>query len=434
MVTTMNHALTGLSSKWSPLTRRALMRGALAAILVAGFLPGCTHTSKKPLNTYASWSAAQQDYNEPFPAAQPPLAFNNQTLRQVLRVAMGGEQVRVRFSNLFGKSPITISGAHIARSAGGSSIEPASDTELKFNGQASVTIPAGGELWSDAAALKVPALGLLAVSLFLAAETPVATVHAWGLQTNYVAAGNALSQETLSGAETRNSYYFLSGVDVLTAAKAHVVVAIGDSLTDGAGTTPDTDGRWTNSLARRLQADTGAGAVSVVNAGIAGGRIASHGVGPKGADRFERDVLGQSGVTHVIILLGINDIAFPALAPNQEVTIDQMTAGMQSMIDKAKARGVKVLVGTLLPFKGATVFGQPYYSEEFERRRQAFNAWIRSNPAIDHVIDFEQAVRDPANPLALLPDYDSGDQLHLNNKGAEAMAKAVELSLLKVQP
>ena len=434
MVTTMNHALTRLSLKWGSLTRRALMRGALAAILVAGVLPGCAHTNKKSLNAYASWSAAPQDYNEPFLPAQPPLAFNNQTLRQVLRVAIGGDQVRVRFSNLFGKAPITISGAHIARSTGGSSIEPASDTELKFNGQAAVTIPAGGELWSDAAALKVPALGTLAVSMFLAAETPVATVHSLGLQTNYVAAGNALSQETLAGAETRGSYYFLSGVDVLTATKANVVVAIGDSLTDGAGTTPDTDNRWTNSLAKRLQSDTSAGAVSVVNAGILGGRIASHGIGPKGVDRFERDVLGQSGVSHVIILLGINDIAFPAFAPNQEVTDAQLTAGMQSMIDMAKARGLKVLVGTLLPFKGATVLGQPYYSEEFDRRRQVFNAWIRSNPAIDHVIDFEQAVRDPANPLVLLPDYDSGDHLHLNNKGAEAMAKAVELSLLKVQP
>ena len=435
MVMTMNHTLAGLYQKWSTFTRRGLMQGVLAAALAAGVLPACTHTSKKPLtpSPYAAWSAAQQDYNEPFPAAPPPLAFNNQTLRQVLRVAIGGEQVRVRFSNVFGKAPLTIHGARVARSAGGSSIEPASDTELKFNGQASVTIPAGGELWSDAAALEVQAQGDLAVSMFLAAATPVATVHSWSLQTHYVAAGNALSQETLPGAETRSSYYFLSGVDVLTSAKAHVAVAIGDSITDGAGTTPDTQRRWTNYLARRLQAAASAGTVSVVNAGIAGGRMISNGVGPRGVDRFDRDVLSQSGVSHVIILLGINDIAFPAFGPNQEVTLEQMTAGMQSMIDQAKAKGLKVYVGTLLPFKGATVFGQPYYRDEFESKRQAFNDWIRSNTAIDHVIDFDRAIRDPANPLAMLPAYDSGDHLHPNDKGAEAMAEAVELSLLEVK-
>lgn len=418
---------------WFAITRRNLLRGALAAILAGSVLTACDDDDKVT-HWYGSWSASPQDYNEPFPVPPPAIFFNNQTIRQVLRTSIGGDQVRVRFTNLFGTSPLEIDGARIALSAGGSSIKPASDTELRFNGNASATIPAGGELWSDAAELEVGAEEDLAVSLFLATKTAVATVHAMGLQTHYVADGNALSTETLSGAETRSSYYFISGVDVQRSARANVVVAFGDSITDGAGTTPDTSRRWPNYLSRRLQSDGSAGTVSVLNAGISGGRILTDVIGPSGVKRFERDVLGQTGVTHVIFLLGINDIGMAAFVPEQEVTVEQMTAGTQSLIDKAKAKGIKVLLGTLLPWKGANAGGVPYYSEAGEAKRQAFNAWVRANKTVDGVIDFDQALGDPADPLALLPAYDSGDRLHPSDKGAEAMANAVDLSLLKVEP
>ncbi|WP_224367951.1 SGNH/GDSL hydrolase family protein [Hyalangium versicolor] len=383
---------------------------------------------------YASWAAAQQDYNEPFPAPPPPLSFNNHTVRQILHISIGGEQVRVRFSNLFGKSSLKIDGAHIARSAGGASIAPGTDTELKFSGSTSAEVAPGSELWSDAAALEVKPEDNLAVSVFLASETPVATVHSIALQTQYVVSGNALSAENLAQPEERASYYFVSGLDVQRSAQARVVVALGDSITDGVGTTPNTNHRWPDILSRRLQADGSVGTVSVVNAGIAGGRILTDAIGPKGVGRFDRDVLGQSGVSHVVFVLGINDIGFPAFVPDQVVTVEQMTAGVQSMIDKAKARGVKVLVGTLLPFKNAQAVGRPYYLPEFEAKRQAYNAWVRSNPGIDAVIDFDKALQDPADPLALLPAYDSGDHLHPSDKGAEAIANAVELSLFKVAP
>lgn len=426
----MNHSWSRLSF----ITRRGFMGGALAATLAGSLLMACG-TTKGPAPTwYGSWAASPQDYNEPFPAPPTPASFSNQTIRQVLHTSIGGDQVRVRFSNVFGKTPLKIDGAHIALSAGGASITPASDTELKFNGSASALIPAGGELWSDAAALQVGAQADLAVSLFLATETPVATIHAVALQTQYVAAGNALSTETLASGDKRSSYYYVSGVDVLSSTKANVVVAIGDSITDGVGSTPDTNRRWPNFLSRRLQADTSVGTVGVLNAGIAGGRILTDVVGPKATDRFEREVLSQTGVSHVVFLLGINDIAFPAFVPSQEVTVAQMTAGMQSMIDKAKAKGLKVLVGTLLPFKGATVAGAPYYSDAFEAKRGAFNAWVRSNTTIDAVLDFDKVMQNPADPLSLLPAYDSGDHLHPNDKGAEAMANAVDLSVFKVTP
>jgi lysophospholipase L1-like esterase len=425
----MKHALMDPRPTRFAITRRNLLRGALAATLAASVLTACDD-GDKVTHWYGSWSASSQDYNEPFPVAPPPSFFNNQTIRQVLRTSVGGDQVRVRFSNLFGTSPLEIDGARIALSAGGSSIKPASDTELRFNGNASATIPAGGELWSDAAELEVGAEEDLAVSLFLATETAVSTVHAMALRTHYVVAGNALSTETLSGAETRGSYYFISGVDVRSSAKANVVVAFGDSITDGAGTTPDTSRRWPDYLSHRLQSDGSAGTVSVLNAGISGGRILTDAIGPSGVNRFERDVLSQTGVTHVIFLLGINDIGLSAFVPEQEVSVEQMTAGTQSLIDKAKARGIKVLLGTLLPWKGANAGGVPYYSEAGEAKRQAYNAWVRANKTVDGVIDFEQALRDPADPLALLPAYDSGDRLHPSDKGAEAMANAVDISLL----
>ncbi|WP_395812968.1 SGNH/GDSL hydrolase family protein [Archangium minus] len=429
----MKHAWMDRRLAWFTLTRRNLLRGALAATLAASVLTAC-EDDDKVTHWYGSWSASPQDHNEPFPVPPPPSFFNHQTIRQALRTSIGGDQVRVRFTNLFGTSPLKIDGARIALSAGGSSIQPASDTELRFNGNASVTIPAGGELWSDASELKVGAGEALAVSLFLASETAVSTVHAYGLQTHYVVAGNALSTETLSGAETRSSYYFISGADVRSSARANVVVAFGDSITDGVGTTPDTARRWPDYLSRRLQPDGSAGTVSVLNAGISGGRILNDGLGPSGVTRFERDVLGQTGVTHVIFLLGINDIGAGAFIPEQAVTVEQMTAGTQSLIDKAKVRGIKVLLGTLLPWKGADAGGVPYYSEEGEAKRQAFNAWVRANTTVDGVVDFDLALRDPANPLALLPAYDSGDHLHPSDEGAEAIANAVDIRLLKVQP
>jgi lysophospholipase L1-like esterase len=435
----MSQHFSPLRVTWSTLTRRGLMHAALVATVATTLLTACGEDpdpGEQPTPTwYGSWSGASQDYNEPGPpGVPPPMSFNNQTVRQVMTVAMGGDQVRVRFTNLLGKAAITITGARVSRSLGGSTLSPSSNLELKFNGSASVTIPAGGELVSDPAELKVGARDKVVVSMYFAAETPVATVHSLALETSYVSAGNALATETLTGSQERDAYYFISGVEVLSSVKANVVVAIGDSITDGFGTTPGSSRRWTDFLSRRLLADSSAGTVSVLNAGVAGGRMLTDGVGIKGLDRFDRDVLGQSGVTHVIFLLGINDIAFPALVPNQEVSVDQMTAGMQTMIAKAKAKGVKVFAGTLLPFKGATIFGAPYYSADFETKRQAYNSWVRSNTMLDGVIDFDLAMRMSSDSLSMLPAYDSGDHLHPNDAGAEAMANAVDLSKFKVTP
>ena len=343
-----------------------------------------------------------------------------------MRVSAGGDKVRVRVSNLFGTVPLTLGGVHIARSTGGASIEAATDTPLRFNGQASVTVPAGQESWSDEAPFALASQTDVAVTVYVPQTTPAATEHSQGQQTHSIVDGNALGAATFTAAKTQPSYSWVTGIDVGSAEARGVIVAFGDSITDGAASTVDAAHRYPDFLSRRVAADPALQGFSVVNQGIGGNRVLHDVIGPKGVDRFQRDVLGTTGVTHAIILLGINDIGFGGFVPAQAVTANDITAGLQTMVDQAKARGVKVFLGTLTPFKGTAA---PYYSEETEAKRRAVNVWIRANTAqAQGVIDFEAATRDPADPLLLRSEYDSGDHLHPNDAGYEAMAQAIDLS------
>jgi lysophospholipase L1-like esterase len=341
--------------------------------------------------------------------------------------SLGGDRVRVRFSNLFGKSALIIDGARIASSAGGAAIEPASDKPITVAGQASFSVPAGSERWSDPVALGLPANASVAVSVYVSGATPVTTYHALGRQTTYVAEGNQLSAATMPVGSTQQSYYWINGIDVYSQRNANVLVAFGDSITDGFNSTVDASNRYPNFLARRFAADGAAKPVSVVNAGISGNRVLTDTAGPKGIDRFEHDVLGQSGVTHTIIMLGINDLGYCGrFGAAQCVSAEQVTAGLASMVAKAKERGVKVYLATLAPFKGAAFPG--YFNDEAERKRQAVNAWIRGNTGVDGIVDFDLSLQDPADPQRLRPAWDSGDHLHPNDAGYEAMANSVDLS------
>ncbi|WP_434381134.1 SGNH/GDSL hydrolase family protein [Melittangium boletus] len=381
----------------------------------------------------ATWTAAPQDYNErvPIEGFPPPTprSFQDQSIRHVMRVSAGGDKVRVRVSNLFGATPLTLGGVHIARSTGGASIEASTDTPLRFNGQASVTVSAGQETWSDEASFSLPAQTDVAVTVYVPQATPAATEHSQGQQTNAIVSGNALGAATFTPTQTQPSYSWVTGIDVSSADARGVIVAFGDSITDGAASTVDVAHRYPDFLSRRVAADPALKGFSVVNQGIGGNRVLNATIGPKGVDRFERDVLGTTGVTHALILIGINDIGFGGFVPAQAVTANDITAGLQSMVDQAKARDVKVFLGTLLPFKGTAA---PYFSEESEAKRQAVNAWIRANTArAQGIIDFEAATRDPADPLRLRAEYDSGDHLHPNDVGYEAMAQAIDLSAFR---
>ncbi|MGY4831102.1 SGNH/GDSL hydrolase family protein [Sphaerotilaceae bacterium SBD11-9] len=425
-----------------------IRRRSLAALATAAFLftalPGCGGNDDDappppPASWRSAWAAAPQDYNEPIPLPgypQPVAAsLVDTTLRQLVRPAVDGTQLRVHFSNVTGTVAVPIAAASIGRSTGGSDVDAASVAELRFSGAASVSLAAGAEVWSDPVTMSVVANTDYAVSLYVQQSTPYTTVHRSALRTAYAVTGNATRAASLTGATTATRYQLLSGLDVINAAGPKVVAAFGDSITDGTASTLGAFKRYPDQLADRVRADASvAGKVSVVNLGIAGNRVLSDKLGPKAVGRFERDVLQQSGITHAIILVGINDIGFAVfsgapfnlITPDEVVSADQIIAGYQRMLDAARAKGVKVLLGTVMPFKGAS-----YYNDANETKRQALNSWVRSQAANVHaVVDFDAAMKGSADPLALNPAYDSGDHLHPNDAGYAAMAAAVSLSKL----
>ena len=360
-------------------------------------------------------------------APQAAQSFNNQTVRQVVRLSLGGTAVRVKISNLFGTAPLTFSGVRIANATGGGGIDAATDRAVTFSGQSSVTLAAGAELYSDTVALAAAPLSNVAISMYFAGPTSMPTVHPVARQTAYFGAGNQLSATTVQGTSDPWAAYFgLTAVETFSSEPAKVVVAFGDSTTDGFASTADAAKRYPNLLDDRLKA-AGVPRTDVVNAGIGGNRWVYDYAGPSGNSRFDRDVLNVSGVTHTIILMGLNDIGFSVdPVPAQEVSAQQIIGAIDTAVNKAKARGIKVLLGTLLPYRGAG-----YYSDAGEAKRQAVNAWIRGNTVVDAVVDFDVVVRNPADPATLNPAYDSGDHLHPNDTGYAAMAAAVDLSKLQ---
>ena len=368
------------------------------------------------------------DVTAALPGTTPlaPQSFNNQTVRQVVRLSLGGDTLRLKLSNLFGRVPLTISGLRVARSTA-SGIDASTDRAVTFGGQGSVTLAPGVEVSSDPVALATAPLTNIAVSMYFATATSIPTVHPEARQTAFIGAGNQLSAGTVQGtADPFSAYFALTAVETSSLELTKVVVAFGDSLTDGSASTIDAARRFPNLLDDRLKA-AGFARTGVVNAGIGGNRWVNDFMGPNGSSRFDRDVLGVPGVTHTIILLGINDIGFMVEpAPNQEVTAQDIIAATTSAVNRAKGRGLKVLLGTLAPYRGAG-----YFSEAGERERQAVNAWIRTSAQVDAVVDFEQVLRNPADPSSLNPAFDSGDHLHPNDSGYAAMAAAVNLAALQ---
>jgi lysophospholipase L1-like esterase len=362
-------------------------------------------------------------------AAEGAVAFNNQTLRQIVHVSIGGRSVRVRLSNAFGSQPLAVGSAHIALRSAGAAIKPGSDRTLTFGGAESTTIWPGALMVSDAVELDVPALGDLAVSIYLSGDVPATlptTGHRVARQTNYVSpAGDFTASADMPFSTTTQSWYFLSGVEVMAPQQARAVIVLGDSITDSNLSTADTNHRWPDQLARRLSAARLQ--VGVLNEGTAGNRILHDFVGENGLHRFDRDVLSQSGVAYVIVLLGINDLRNRVPA---EVTADDMIAGYKQMILRAHARGIRIFGGTLLPFENET-FTPGAYTPEGEAKRQAVNAWIRTSGAFDAVIDFDRALRDPSHPTSYLPKYDNGDHLHPSDLGYQLMGDTVDLALFK---
>ncbi len=408
--------------------------GALALVLAAlstGWTGSLADDKGSRGQWVATWTASQQAPEPPFIAASPA-QFSNQTIRQIVHVSLGGTTVRVRLSNEFGVTSLRVGEVRIAHQLAGPSTVPGSDRLVTFGGRSAVTIPAGAPMLSDPIDIAVAPLSNMVVSLYLPDTVAASTFHSLGVQTTYVSsAGNHAAAVTPPVAATTTSWFFLSGLSVLADKRAAAVVAVGDSITDGYASTVDANRRWPNLLAQRLQARADLRHVAVADHGISGNRTLHDFIGPNALARLDRDLSGSPGARWVILLEGINNIGLPGAfgLPSQQVSADDIIGGHRQLIARARERGLKIYGATLTPFEGTTFPG--YYTAAGEAKRQAVNAWIRGSGEFDAVIDFDKAIRDPANPGRMLAAYDSGDHLHPNDAGYQAMANAIDLKLFR---
>lgn len=379
----------------------------------------------------ASWGTSQQ---VPEPQnALPVDDLRDATVRQIFHLSAGGTAVRVHLSNAFGNAPLHFTSVHIARavSPAPAAIDAATDRALTFAGSADVTVPAGAEFVSDPVEMPVAALSDLAVTFHLDAPPVGETGHPGSRATSYYVHGDAVAAEDLKDAKKVDHWFQISGVDVLAAAGAASVVALGDSITDGHGATTNGNDRWTDVLATRLQASAITRNIGVSNQGIGGNHLLTDGLGPNALARFDRDVLAPAGVHWVIVFEGVNDLG--GLARNGEVSPEQHEAfvhrvigAYEQIVARAHAHGLRVYGATITPYVGSEYYHPGPLSEV---DRQAVNEWVRGVGHFDAVFDFDRVVADPGHPDRLLPAYDCGDHLHPSPAGYKAMGSAIPLEL-----
>ncbi len=422
---------------------------AICALLAAA-APGGAATNKARTSTppwEATWAAAVQapssvalsTFGEP---TSPALSgFDNQTVRNIVFTSVGGQVLRIHLSNTFGTRPLVVGSATVGVELAAAQLVSGTIRNITFGGHRSLTIPAGAEAVSDPVRLTVHPLEDLAISLYLPGPTGPTTYHFASQQTNYVASGNQAGQASASSysalasiAPGGSSWFYVSDVDVRSASSsAHTVVAFGDSITDGWQSQINANDRWPSLLAKRLVAALGSRAPGTVDEGIGGNRVLNDSVcfGQSALTRFGRDLLSVPGVRDVILLEGINDIGFSqdpntgCTEPNTNVSAAQIEAGYLRLIRQAHGHGLKVFGGTLVPFKGSA-----YWSPAAEAKREAVDTWIRTSHAFDGVIDFAKATQDRYDPQYINPAYNSGDDLHPNDAGYQAMANAINLATL----
>lgn len=389
-----------------------------------------------PAHWVATWATAIYGHD---PWHTTPTLVDS-TLREIVHTSIAGKELRVRFSNEFGSQPLRIGAATVALSTGDPSgpvkgesaaetaIDPGSLHTLTFGGQSSIVIPPGAAATSDPVDLPTPAFANLAISVYLPLQQiSHPSFHGSAQQDNFIQTGDHVGAPKLDTPTKIASWYFLSGVDVLPdSPHAATVVAYGDSITDGAWVTENSNRRWPDDLAVRLHNNPSTADLSVVDEGIGGNCLLIHCVGPNALARFDRDVLSQPGVKYIIVLESINDIGALHVPnqPNYKLTAQDLEQGLSQIVARAHDHGIKVFGATLTPFKGAM-----YYTKRGEQVRETLNSWIRTSGVFDGVVDFDKATRNPANPLTYLPKFDSGDHLHPGDAGYSAMANAIPLSL-----
>ena len=412
---------------------------AAVTLLSLFFLPaaGAWAQAQQPMrNWVGSWATSQQ-----LPEPQnslPPELLNDATLRQIVHLSVGGTALRIHLSNAFGVLPLHLTSVHMARplSPASAAIDPASDKPILFSGRGDVIIPPGAEFFSDPIDTPVAPLSDVAVSIHFDVPPAEQTGHPGSRATSYLVHGDAVSAADLPGARKFDHWYQLAGVDVAAAATAQpgpaaAIAVLGDSITDGHGATTNGNDRWTDVLASRLQADARTKNIGVLNEGIGGNHLLTDGLGPNALARFDRDVIGQTGVRWVIVLEGVNDLGgFTRLSdparPEHETFVRRVLAAYEQIIARAHAVHLEVIGATILPYTGSDYYHPPPSNEA---DRQAINSWIRAPGHFDAVIDFDAAMADAQRPNHLAPAYDCGDHLHPSPAGYRVMGEMISLSL-----
>ncbi|WP_342370590.1 SGNH/GDSL hydrolase family protein [Acinetobacter sp. D009] len=380
-----------------------------------------------------TWAASPQKvWNKDFVfPTNIPDQISNQTIKQISQISLGGEAIRLVFTNQYGDQPLYIDKTTVGL-VKGQSLKSKSAYPVYFSGKLKAQILPGKQLMSDPIQLPVPDHAQLMVNSFIQKPTKFKTFHWDAKQTSWLITGNQTANlNTPSSAKTTTARLLLSAVEVKPKRKAHVVAVIGDSITDGATATLDANTRWTDFLAKHLSPHQ----VAVINSGISGNRLLNDGMGDSALERLQKEVFQYSGVKTLIVLVGINDISWPgtAFAPKQQIpTFEALTQGYKRVVDEAHRQGIQVIGATLLPFSGALP-NTPldnYYQPNKDELRQRINHWIRTSHTFDGVLDLERGLKDPKHPDRLNPIYDSGDHLHPNDRGNQQMANLVDVNQL----
>lgn len=445
----------------APRLGRMAVAGAIAAGLVAtSFALGAAGASGAPgapatadggavkpkmhghwVNTWTAMPQLTEPGNlPPAPFTQNNLVFADATLRQTLRVTVGGQQFRLRFSNAFGGAALPITQVSVALPAGGqagvSAIQPGTSQPVTFSGRTSIVVPVGAQVVSDPLNFDLAARTNLTVTMYLAqgqASNNI-TSHPGSRTNSYMLAGNHVDDADLPGSATVAHWYFISGVEMWSRPTTAAAAIVGDSLTDGRGSTTNMNDRWPDQLLDRLQSRAGTSNIAILNQAAGGNRVLNDGLGPNALGRIDRDVLAQSGVKWMLIFEGVNDIGTAeASDAAQKQAVDDLITAFDQIILRAHAVGIRVYGATITPF-GGNVPGYDDGAGVREASRQAVNEWIRTSHRFDGVVDFDQIARDPADPQRLAPAFDVGDHLHLNPTGYKALADAVPARFFELKP
>jgi lysophospholipase L1-like esterase len=398
-----------------------------AICILAVLLSSCStlnsnsHSAKKWVGT---WSTAPQLVE---PGNVPPApGLTNNSLRQIVRVSIGSDSLRIRFSNAFSTSGVTLKAVKIAVATGGNTIDAASSKELKFSGKTEVTMNSGAMITSDPISFDLKSRMDLAITIYFAETCPNITGHPGSRTTSYLLAGNSTSVNDFTGSVPTDHWYIINGIEVKAPKSAGAVAILGNSITDGRGSGTNKQNRWPDIFSERLLKNAATQQVGVLNLGIGGNCVLKNCLGPSGVSRFSRDILKQQGIRWFIIAEGINDIGqIPDLATANKIAQDLIAAYKQMIVD-AHAQGIKVYGATIMPFK------KSFYDAEYRQTaRTTVNEWIRTSGSFDAVIDFDKAMRDPNDTLTILPTAHTGDFLHPNEAGYILMGEAVDLKLFE---